>query len=74
MIITTIHPRRDTMYRQSVDIKKHVIGELEYIKKLLSEDYTTTITDEGKKTVVEIQKSISQCISQILEESGVNVV
>jgi hypothetical protein len=65
MIVTTIRPRTDVGYRQSVNIVRQTVLELEYLQSMLSEDNTTAMTEEGKNLVKRISSHLEDCIRSI---------
>ena len=65
MIITTVRERSDICYRQSVDIKKHVITEIDYLVDLLDTRNTFAMTDKGKQQVDDIRSTLQSCILAI---------
>jgi hypothetical protein len=65
MIITTVRERSDICSRQSVDIKKHVITEIDYLVDLLDTRNTFAMTDKGKQQVDDIRSTLQSCILAI---------
>jgi hypothetical protein len=65
MIITTVRERSDMCSRQSVDIKKHVITEIDYLVDLLDTRNTFAMTDKGKQQVDDIRSTLQSCILAI---------
>jgi hypothetical protein len=65
MIITTVRERSDICSRQSVDIKKHVINEIDYLVDLLDTRNTFAMTDKGKQQVDDIRSTLQSCILAI---------
>jgi hypothetical protein len=65
MIITTVRERSDMCSRQSVDIKKHVINEIDYLVDLLDTRNTFAMTDKGKQQVDDIRSTLQSCILAI---------
>jgi hypothetical protein len=65
MIITTVRERSDICSRQSVDIKKHVINEIDYLVDLLDARNTFAMTDKGKQQVDDIRSTLQSCILAI---------
>ena len=65
MIITTVRERSDICSRQSVDIKKHVINEIDYLVDLLDAQNTFAMADKGKQHVDDIRSTLQSCILAI---------
>jgi hypothetical protein len=65
MIITTVRERSDICSRQSVDIKKHVINEIDYLVDLLDTRTTIAMADKGKQQVHDIRNTLQSCILAI---------